>query len=272
MSVVGLCPHALERLPGHRLPRKSASASLVGIPPLILPVVLGASAPQGRRSCTLPVLRRPLTAPDGRQAAVPVPASADWIARQVDHTPHRPRPRLTIRMRLFDRQGVLVSGRWRERPARAGRRRRSRAGRVHHPHHIAGTSSWLGNARAARTTRASLPAGPGAGPPHHRGRAPGELRRQRLHLRGHPPGRTLEDDTYALVDAEPAAGPTPLVPMIPHGAWNRGQGRRRALPEGHHRPPQGQLRGRRRRGLQPARRAGQGLPLRSCRRSKASGR
>jgi hypothetical protein len=60
-----------------------------GIPPsFLLPVVLGASAPQGTA--------------ESRTAA---PGSADWIARQVDRRDTGRDSRLTMQMRLFDRQG-----------------------------------------------------------------------------------------------------------------------------------------------------------------------
>jgi hypothetical protein len=60
-----------------------------GIPPSsFLPVVLGASAPQGTA-----------------ESRTPVPGSADWIARQVDQRDTGRDSRLTLQMRLFDRQG-----------------------------------------------------------------------------------------------------------------------------------------------------------------------
>jgi hypothetical protein len=59
------------------------------IPPsLLVPVVLGASAPQGTA-----------------ESRTPVPGTADWIARQVDLRETGRDSRLTMQMRLFDRQG-----------------------------------------------------------------------------------------------------------------------------------------------------------------------
>jgi hypothetical protein len=68
------------------------------IPPSFLfPVVLGASAPQGTAESRTASGR-------GLQAA-PVPGSADWIAKQVDQRDTGRDSRLTMQMRLFDRQG-----------------------------------------------------------------------------------------------------------------------------------------------------------------------
>jgi hypothetical protein len=62
------------------------------IPPSFpFPVVLGASAPPGTA--------------ESRTAADPVAGSADWIARQVDQRDTGRDSRLTMQMRLFDRQG-----------------------------------------------------------------------------------------------------------------------------------------------------------------------
>ena len=62
------------------------------IPPSFLfPVVLGASAPQGTA--------------ESRTVASPAPGSADWIASQVDRRDTGRDSRLTMQMRLIDRQG-----------------------------------------------------------------------------------------------------------------------------------------------------------------------
>ena len=97
MSVVGLCSSmstflviVLLALP---LPLESFE-----IPPSFLfPVVLGASAPQGTAESR--------TAPGRGLQASPVPGSAYWIARQVDQRDTGRDSRLTMQMRLFDRQG-----------------------------------------------------------------------------------------------------------------------------------------------------------------------
>ncbi|MEO5821240.1 MAG: outer membrane lipoprotein-sorting protein [Vicinamibacteraceae bacterium] len=72
-----------------------------GIPPsFLLPVVLGASAPVGTAE-----FRTAATPGRGLQAAAPAPGSADWIARRIDERDTGRDSRLTMRMRLFDRQG-----------------------------------------------------------------------------------------------------------------------------------------------------------------------
>ena len=103
------------------------------IPPSFLfPVVLGASAPQGTAESR--------TAPGRGLQASPVPGSADWIARQVDERDTGRDSRLTMQMRLFDRQG-----RARERTLGVnGLRGQGRAGdrvlvRFTYPNDIAGT-------------------------------------------------------------------------------------------------------------------------------------
>jgi hypothetical protein len=97
MSVVGLCSSM------------SLSAFLVivflasplplasfGIPPSsLLPVVLGASAPSGTAESRT----------GEPQANTPAPGSAAWIAQQVDRRDTGRDSRLTMQMRLFDRQG-----------------------------------------------------------------------------------------------------------------------------------------------------------------------
>ena len=102
MSVVGLCSSmkfnaslviVLLALP---LPLVS-----FGIPPsLLLPVVLGASAPAGTAESRTAAAR-----PPDAQTSTPAPGSADWIARQVDRRDTGRDSRLTMQMRLFDRQG-----------------------------------------------------------------------------------------------------------------------------------------------------------------------
>ena len=68
-----------------------------GIPPSSpFPVVLGASAPQGTAEFRTAA---------GRGQPAAAPGSADWIARQVDQRDTGRDSRLTMRMRLFDRQG-----------------------------------------------------------------------------------------------------------------------------------------------------------------------
>ena len=98
MSVVGLCSSM------------SLSAFLVivflasplplasfGIPPSsLLPVVLGASAPAGTAE---------FRTAGGPQASAPAAGSADWIAQQVGRRDTGRDSRLTMQMRLFDRQG-----------------------------------------------------------------------------------------------------------------------------------------------------------------------
>ena len=100
MSVVGLCSsmnlNAFLVIVFLALPLPLAS---FGIPPsLLLPVVLGASAPQGTAEFVRAGFRQ---AP----VATPVAGSADWIARQVDQRDTGRDSRLTMQMRLFDRQG-----------------------------------------------------------------------------------------------------------------------------------------------------------------------
>ena len=92
MSVVGLCSsmklNAFLVIVFLAIPLPLAS---FGIPPSFLfPVVLGASAPQGTAESRTPAA---------------APGSADWIARQVDQRDTGRDSRLTMQMRLFDRQG-----------------------------------------------------------------------------------------------------------------------------------------------------------------------
>src|SRR5688572_13323775 len=160
MSVVGLCSsmksNAFLVIVLLALPLPLAS---FGIPPSLLStVVLGASAPAGTAEFrTLLVLRRPLTAGAGSPLGVPsairraeraaasgrgrqAAVTADWIARQVDERDTGRDSRLTMQMRLFDRQG-----RARERTLRVdGLRGRSGGGdrvlvRFTYPNDIAGT-------------------------------------------------------------------------------------------------------------------------------------
>ena len=123
MSVVGLCSsmksNAFLVIVLLALPLPLASFE---IPPSFLsPVVLGASAPPGAPEFrTLPV--PPLTAAagsplgvrsavrDAERVAAPgrglqPQVTADWIARQVDQRDTGRDSRLTMQMRLFDRQG-----------------------------------------------------------------------------------------------------------------------------------------------------------------------
>src|SRR6187401_2146302 len=87
MSVVGLC--SSMRLSAFLVIVFLASPlplATFGIPPsFLLPVVLGASAPQGTAESRT--------------------GSADWIAQQVDRRDTGRDSRLTMQMRLFDRQG-----------------------------------------------------------------------------------------------------------------------------------------------------------------------
>lgn len=131
-----------------------------GIPPSTFsPVVLGASALQGTAEFrTLLVWRPPLTAGAGSLLGVPSAirraehaaapgrglqqqVTADWIARQVDERNTGRDSRLTMQMRLFDRQG-----RARERTLGVnGLRGQGGAGdrvlvRFTYPNDIAGTS------------------------------------------------------------------------------------------------------------------------------------
>jgi hypothetical protein len=108
-----------------------------GIPPSFLfPVVLGASAPPGTAEFRTAVLPG-----RGLQPAAPAPGSADWIARRVDQRDTGRDSRLTMQMRLFDRQG-----RARERTLGvSGLRGQGGAGdrvlvRFTYPNDIAGTS------------------------------------------------------------------------------------------------------------------------------------
>jgi hypothetical protein len=72
-----------------------------GIPPSFLStVVLGASAPAGTAE-----FRTAVVPPGLPQAGAPAPGSADWIAQQVDRRDTGRDSRLTMQMRLFDRQG-----------------------------------------------------------------------------------------------------------------------------------------------------------------------
>jgi len=102
MSVVGLCSsmksNAFLVIVLLALPLPLAS---FGIPPSFLfPVVLGASAPPGTAEFRTAVVPARST-----QSAAPAAGSADWIARQVDQRDTGRDPRLTMQMRLFDRQG-----------------------------------------------------------------------------------------------------------------------------------------------------------------------
>jgi hypothetical protein len=97
MSVVGLCSsmhlNAFLVIVFLALPLPLAS---FGIPPSFLfPVVHGASAPLGAAEFR--------TAAPGRGLQPQV--TADWIARQVDQRDTGRDSRLTMQMRLFDRQG-----------------------------------------------------------------------------------------------------------------------------------------------------------------------
>src|SRR4051812_2096036 len=106
MSVVGLCSsmksNAFLVIVLLALPLPLAS---FGIPPsLLFSVVLGASAPTGTAEFRTPAgfsSGQQVTAP----AAGPAVGSADWIARQVDRRDTGRDSRLTMQMRLFDRQG-----------------------------------------------------------------------------------------------------------------------------------------------------------------------
>jgi hypothetical protein len=72
-----------------------------GIPPSFLfPVVLGASAPPGTAE-----FRTAVVPAGSLQSAAPAAGSADWIARQVDQRDTGRDSRLTMQMRLLDRQG-----------------------------------------------------------------------------------------------------------------------------------------------------------------------
>ena len=102
MSVVGLCSsmksNAFLVIVLLALPLPLAS---FGIPPsLLFSVVLGASAPTRTAE-----FRTAAGFSVGQQVATPVAGSADWIARQVDRRDTGRDSRLTMRMRLFDRQG-----------------------------------------------------------------------------------------------------------------------------------------------------------------------
>jgi hypothetical protein len=102
ISAVGLCSsmklHAFLVIVFLALPLPLAS---FGIPPSFLfPVVLGASAPPGTAEFRTAVVPARST-----QSAAPAAGSADWIARQVDQRDTGRDPRLTMQMRLFDRQG-----------------------------------------------------------------------------------------------------------------------------------------------------------------------
>jgi hypothetical protein len=92
MSVVGLCSsmksNAFLVIVLLVIPLPLASFEIP--PSFFLPVVLGASAPQGTA--------------ESRTAAAPA-GSADWIAFQVDQRDTGRDSRLTMQMRLFDRQG-----------------------------------------------------------------------------------------------------------------------------------------------------------------------
>jgi hypothetical protein len=89
MSVVGLCSsmksNAFLVIVLLALPLPLVS---FGIPPLLFPVVLGASAPEGTA-----------------ESRTPANPPADWIARQIDRRETGRDSRLTMQMRLFDRQG-----------------------------------------------------------------------------------------------------------------------------------------------------------------------
>ena len=182
MSVVGLCSsmksNAFLVIVLLALPLPLAS---FGIPPsLLFSVVLGASAPQG----TAEFRTRPASQRGCSRA--PVAGSADWIARQVDQRDTGRDSRLTMQMRLFDRQG-----RARERTLGvSGLRGRAAPGigcwcgspiRTTSP----APASWCGNSPGGDDDRFLYLPALGPRPPHHRRRAAGELRRQRLHLRGH---------------------------------------------------------------------------------------
>ena len=102
MSVVGLCSsmksNAFLVIVLLALPLPLAS---FGIPPsLLFSVVLGASAPPGTAE-----FRTAAGFSSGQQIAAPAAGSADWIARQVDRRDTGRDSRLTMQMRLFDRQG-----------------------------------------------------------------------------------------------------------------------------------------------------------------------
>ena len=262
MSVVGLCSsmhlNAFLVIVFLALPLPLAS---FGIPPsFLLPVVLGASAPQGTA--------------ESRTRRRAAPGSADWIARQVDQRDTGRDSRLTMQMRLFDRQG-----RARERTLGVnGLRGQGGAGdrvlvRFTYPNDIAGTGFLVWERPGGDDDRfLYLPA-------LARVRRITGAERQESFVGSDFTyedigGRALEDYTYTLVRAsERQLGRRRRRPPSRVAPGIEGQGRRRALPEGDLDHPQGQLRRRRRRGLQPARRAGQGLPRHaSCRRSKASGR
>ena len=128
MSVVGLCSsmksNAFLVIVLLALPLPLASFEIP--PSFLLPVVLGASAPQGTA--------------ESRTGADPAAGSPDWIARQVDQRDTGRDSRLTMQMRLFDRQG-----RARERSLSVnGLRGRGGAGdrvlvRFTYPNDIAGT-------------------------------------------------------------------------------------------------------------------------------------
>jgi hypothetical protein len=93
MSVVGLCSsmksNAFLVIVLLALPLPLASFEIP--PSFLFPVVLGASAPRGTAG--------------SRTAADPAAGSPDWIARQVDQRDTGRDSRLTMQMRLFDRQG-----------------------------------------------------------------------------------------------------------------------------------------------------------------------
>jgi len=102
MSVVGLCSsmksNAFLVIVLLALPLPLAS---FGIPPsLLFSVVLGASAPTRTAE-----FRTAAGFSVGQQVATPVAGSADWIARQVDRRDTGRDSRLTMQMRLVDRQG-----------------------------------------------------------------------------------------------------------------------------------------------------------------------
>ena len=195
-------------------------------------------------------------------AVTPASGSADWIAGQVDRRDTGRDSRLTMQMRLFDRQG-----RARERTLGVnGLRGQGGTGdrvlvRFTYPNDIAGTGFLVWERPGGDDDRfLYLPA-------LARVRRITGAERQESFVGSDFTyedigGRALDDYTYTLVDgSERQLDRLRRRPLIPRGASNRSARDADALYPTVDLPrPQGQLRRRRRRGLQPARRARQGLP------------
>ena len=246
MSVVGLCSsmksNAFLVIVLLVIPLPLVS---FGIPPsLLFPVVLGASAPKGTAEFLT------AAAPGrGQQPAAPAPGSADWIARQVDQ-------RDTGRDSRADDAHEAVrppAAAPASAPLDADRAARGQARapaialliRFTYPNDIRGTGFLVWEHPQGEDERFLYLPSLGRVRRIAGSRGAGELRRQRLHLRGHRRPRVRRLHLRAA-RRERGAGrrPTATAPSrVPPRV--EAQGRRRRVPARRLARPQGQLRRRR---------------------------